>query len=464
MTQAFGDDQFERELRAVLRDRAEEIASRAHSTAEMTTVITPRLVPTAGARRREALLRLAFVAIVALLLVVAAIAIGTRPAPPPLKLLLAVDVPLQGEPGAPSTVDAVKLALRDVPAIRSVTLELPPSGVYDDSVRGSADPDKGAQNMASIAADPRYVAVIGPYHSFVARATIPVTNAAGLLECSPTNTAPGLTRGDAAAAIRPRPDRPNYVRVASNDDAAATAAARLLFGVLEKRSVFVVTTTEPFAGGRSLTFIDAFAGLGGAVVGTGAVGDGGDAPAVVARQIEGSKADSVFFDGPSSLGGSVLAALSGPAASMPFVGLDIIIDGPPSVAGSFMQAAGAHADDAYGVFPTGIDPTFGPPVQAAYRAAYGQQASNFDLSSYACTSVILDALRRLDASHLADLADWREALRAEVTAPGQAYDTAVGTIAFDANGDAAPQRVSIYRGDPTGNWTFWQMLELPPGS
>jgi hypothetical protein len=52
-----------------------------------------------------------------------------------------------------------------------------------------------------------------------------------------------------------------------------------------------------------------------------------------------------------------------------------------------------------------------------------------------------------------------------VTAPGHAYETAVGTIGFDANGDAVPQRVSIYRGDPTaGDWTFSQMLELPPGS
>jgi hypothetical protein len=51
-----------------------------------------------------------------------------------------------------------------------------------------------------------------------------------------------------------------------------------------------------------------------------------------------------------------------------------------------------------------------------------------------------------------------------VTTPGRRYETDVGTIEFDANGDARPQRVSIYQGDPTaGDWTFWQMLELPPG-
>src|SRR4029079_8457509 len=109
--------------------------------------------------------------------------------------------------------------------------------------------------------------VIGPWHSFVAEAAIPIANEAGLLECSGTHTAPGLTIGDQAAALRPRQDRPSYVRVTATDDAAANAAARLLVGVLEKRAVFVVTTVTPFAGGRSEQVVAAFEALGGTVVG-----------------------------------------------------------------------------------------------------------------------------------------------------------------------------------------------------
>src|SRR5262245_15053340 len=105
MTQAFGDDQFERELRVVLHDRAAELASRAHSAAAMTALLTPRLFPSARARRREGLLRLAAIALVVLLLLVGAILLGTRPSRPPIDLLLAVDVPLQGEPAAPPIVD-----------------------------------------------------------------------------------------------------------------------------------------------------------------------------------------------------------------------------------------------------------------------------------------------------------------------------------------------------------------------
>ena len=464
MTRAFGDDQLERELRHVLDERAEEMASRARTVAEMTVEVAPRLRSASRTTTRQgAILRLATIALALLALLLLALAFGVGRSRPPVNLLLAVDLPFQGEPAAPPTVDAIRLAIRDSPWPAGVTIELPPDGVYDDSVAGSANPDKGAENMGRIAADPRYVAVIGPYHSFVAEAAIPITNAAGLLECSPSNTAPGLTRGDSAASIRPRPDRPNYVRIASTDEAAATAAASLLAGVLGKQRVFVVTTVAPFAGGRSQVFIDAFEGLGGTIAGTGAIGDGGDEPGVVARQIEDSRAESVFFDGPSSLGGSVLAALSGASADLPFVGLDIILDGPRSVTGSFMEAAGTKVANAYSVFPTGIDLRLGPQVQAAYTAAYRQPAGNFVLSAYACTSVILDGLARLDVARLVEPADWREALRAEVTAPGRRYETAIGPIGFDANGDAEPRRVSIYRADATtGEWRFSRLIELPP--
>jgi len=90
---------------------------------------------------------------------------------------------------------------------------------------------------------------------------------------------------------------------------------------------------------------------------------------------------------------------------------------------------------------------------------------SFVLNGYACASVILDAIGRVDPSMQTTPADWREAIRAEVTAPGRVYQTPVGTIGFDANGDAVPQRVSIYRADATaGDWIFWELLELPPGT
>jgi len=361
-------------------------------------------------------------------------------------------------------VDAVRLAIREAHLPAGISIDLPAPAVFDDSVDGSATPDQGAANMQRIAADPRFAAVIGPFHSFVAEAAIPIANAAGLLECSASNTAPGLTVGDGAAALRPRPDRPTYVRVATTDDAAATAAARLVVGVLQKQRVFLATTVEPFAGGRADTFVEALRALGGSIVGRGAIGTGGDPPDAIARQVESSGADAVFFDGLGVDGGRLLASLSAAGADVPFVGLDIILDGPRSAPGSVLNIGGAGVGDAYGVFEAGRDPTLGPQVESAYQAAYGRLAESFVLNAYACASVVLDAIGRVDAARLSTAADWREAIRAEVTAPGREYRTAVGTLGFDANGDATPPRVSIYRADPAaGDWSFWQLLELPAG-
>jgi len=463
MTQAFGDDQFERELGLVLHDRAEEIAAGARSASDMAAVMAPRLVH--GRRMaRESLLRLAAVALVLLLLLIGAIIVGARLVRPPVNLLLAIDLPLQGEPAAPPLIDAVRLAIRDAHLPGGITVGLPPDGVFDDSIDGSATPDRGAENMRRIAADTRFAAVIGPFHSFVAAAAMPIANEAGLLECSATNTAPGLTVGDEATSLRPRQGTPTYVRIAATDDAAAAAAARLLVGVLEKQNVFVVAPPG-FAAGRSDTFVTAIEALRGSVAGRSSIGGDSDEPDAVAGRILASGADAVFFDGLGRDGGRLLAALSAAGSTLPFVGLDIILDGPRSATGSFLNLAGPGVDNAYGVFQAGRDATLGPQVEAAYEAAYGRPPESFVLNGYACASVILDAIGRVDPSMQTTPADWREAIRAEVTAPGRVYQTPVGTIGFDANGDAVPQRVSIYRADATaGDWIFWELLELPPGT
>jgi branched-chain amino acid transport system substrate-binding protein len=464
MTRAFGDDQFERELRAILDERAEEVASRARTAAEMTAEISPRLMRHSATHRQAVLVRLAAIVLAMVLVVLGVMVFGARPSRPPVNLFLAVQLPLAGEPAAPPVLAAVQQALADGGDRDGVSLRLPADGVFDDSVDGSANADRAAENIARIAADRRYVAVVGPFHSFVAEATIPIANAAGLLQCSPSNTGPGLTRRPDALSLRPRPDRPSYVRLATTDDTAALAAARLILELLDKGSVFVVTTVEPWAGGRTEVFIDAFGNLGGTVAGRAAIGEEGDTPGVVARQIRASGAAAVFFDGPAVEGARVLAALSGAGTDVPFVGLDIILDGPRSASGSFLAVTGTAADDAYGVFPTGADPVLGSQVAATYEAAYRHPPENYVLAGHACVSIILQAIDRLGAAQLTDRDDWREALRAEVTTPGRRYQTAIGAVTFDANGDAQPQRVSIYRGDANaGDWTFWEMLELGPG-
>ncbi len=198
--------------------------------------------------------------------------------------------------------------------------------------------------MARIAADPRYVAVIGPFHSFVAESSIPVANAAGLLQCSPSNTTPGLTRVAEAASLRPRPDRPSYVRLATTDDTAAGAAARLHPRSSSTRAASSSSRRlrrGRAAGRRSSSMPSktwaARSRAGRDRRGRGRAGRGGKRRSRRAGPQPSSSTARL------SKALACWPALSSAGADLPFVGLDIILDGPRSASGSFLDVAGSGA-------------------------------------------------------------------------------------------------------------------------
>jgi len=117
-----------------------------------------------------------------------------------LNIKIGIELPMSGgeAPNGVPTAHGVELALAQlqVPGF-NITINQ-----QDDAVNGKHDANQGAKNLSTLANDPQVVFVIGPYNSSVAQAEIPVSNAAGLMQCSPANTAIALTKGDAAVALR----------------------------------------------------------------------------------------------------------------------------------------------------------------------------------------------------------------------------------------------------------------------
>ena len=61
----------------------------------------------------------------------------------------------------------------------------------------------------------------------------------------------------------------------------------------------------------------------------------------------------------------------------------------------------------------------------------------------------------------------REALRAYAVDPTHRYETAIGNVGFDANGDSTQQVVSFYRVDPqaaggAGDWALMKQQDYGP--
>ena len=105
--------------------------------------------------------------------------------------------------------------------------------VRDHGIEGpdALDLEQGKANAAAFIANPRTVAMIGPLISFIAHGQIPLTNAAGLLQCSPAATDPALTKPrDGALDLREAfPERINYIRTAPADDSQGRALASFVF-------------------------------------------------------------------------------------------------------------------------------------------------------------------------------------------------------------------------------------------
>ena len=59
------------------------------------------------------------------------------------------------------------------------------------------------------------------------------------------------------------------------------------------------------------------------------------------------------------------------------------------------------------------------------------------------------------------MAKLREAIRAYVADPANTYDTVLGKVGFDANGDTTQHTISYYQFDPTTkDWKFLKQRDF----
>ena len=144
-------------------------------------------------------------------------------------------LPLQGDsrPQSESVVNGEKLALEEAGGkvgkytIKYVSL--------DDATAAAGKWEAGATsaNARKVAQDDSAIAYIGEFNSGASAISIPITNEAGILQVSPSNTALGLTKGGAGAEpgepdkYYPSGER-NYGRVVPIDTIQGAAQAQYM--------------------------------------------------------------------------------------------------------------------------------------------------------------------------------------------------------------------------------------------
>ena len=369
-------------------------------------------------------------------------------------------------------VNSVKLAVDDANAAGGISGSQITVNEKDD-LADSRDTSTAIDNANAFVADPRVVAFIASRFSPHSAAQIPITNAAGLLECSATNTRPGLTkpRYGGADLRSAAPTRIAYIRLAPSDDIQGPAAATFAYNDLAARNALVIDDTSPSGRDVADAFQAAFAAAGGqtkrSAVNQGlSTADIASALGPLANAPAEAPIDVVYFGGASDSGGALvreaMAAMG--FGQVPLVSWDGLLDGSGTDEGSYINVAGAAAAGSYATEPTNA------PESAAfddhYRAVYGEDPDPYSGAGYACTQVILEALRKVGPSG-PSAEGLREAVRAYATDPAHSFDTVLGTVRFDTNGDSIQQFVTIHKVDMganggAGDWVILKQRDYGP--
>jgi branched-chain amino acid transport system substrate-binding protein len=383
---------------------------------------------------------------------------------------IGLDMPLAGVAtfrGVPMR-DAVAMAIDETNAAGGITGEQVALDAHDDATAASPqDPEAGAANATGMVADPGVVAMVGPNSSRVAMAQIPVTNEAGLLQCSPSASSPALTKPrDGALDLRSgSPDRINFIRTFPSDDIQGPALASFVLNDLGVSTALVIDDGDE---GREIAdqFSAAYEKLGGTTV-RRVLNPGADPASVLGTLSDQSGAPrAVFFGGFTGTGAAAVrtAMAASGHGSVPFVSWDGIQDGSGADDGSFIASAGPAAAGSFFSHAS-----IGAPkadFATRYRTTFGQEPDEYAAAAYACAEVILDSMQAI-ASSGPSADGLREAVRAYAVDPSHRFETVLGTVGFDANGDSRQQFVTFYKVDASaadgkGDWVIDKQQDYGP--
>jgi branched-chain amino acid transport system substrate-binding protein len=307
-------------------------------------------------------------------------------------------MPLQGPSGAASQqiVNGEKLALADAGGrvgrfkVSYVSL--------DDSnpTSGRWDPGVTATNAKTAAQDTSTIAYLGDYDSAATAVSLPLINAAGILQVSPASPYVGLTSSLDAGQDEPERFYPSarrtFGRLAPGDPVQAAAQAQLMRSLGIHR-VYVLDNQDPFEIPLAQIVARDAERTGIAVAGHDSVTTA--AGSVFAGEVEkivNSGAQAVFLAGGAGAGTAALwQQLHSADPGLWLLGSSTMVD--PSFTAQLGSAA-SRTLLSTPVLAPGLYPPAAQRVLSEYTRRFGGEAGPEALYGYEAMSAVLDAIRR----------------------------------------------------------------------
>lgn len=326
--------------------------------------------------------------------------------------------------------NSVDLAIKQANASNAIpgwTLEL---AAEDDA----ATPDVGKNAATKLASDDQVVGVVGTLNSSVAQVVTPVLASAGIVQVSPANTSPSLTKGaDLTNPVRPYA---NYFRVCTTDAVQGPFAAQYLLGIGIKK---VATIHDKKAYGQGLVdnFTTAFKAGGGTVVAAETINpDDSDFSAVISK-VKAKSPSTIYYGGEFPQAGPLTKQAKAAGLDVPLMGGDGIFDA------NFIKLGGAAGDLATSVgAPVESLPSAKAFVEAYQAAGFADGYSAYGAYGYDAANAIIAALK----TSLPAAADAKAARPGTIAAIATvSFDGATGKVGFDEFGDAVARVLTVYK-------------------
>jgi branched-chain amino acid transport system substrate-binding protein len=399
-----------------------------------------------------------------------------------ITIKIAVDLPLSGaaaSSGTPAKLGA-EMAVDEANNsnfLPGYTFVFDPKD--DTGASGNAEASVGAANVTSLIGDAEVAGIVGPFNSGVAKAEMPISNQAPIVQISPSNTNTCLTQdtpdtgctgaNDWISSLRPT-GKVNYFRTATTDNHQGGVGADYAFKTKGYQNAFVIDDTTVYGVGIANAFIKEFTAEGGKVLGHDSIAVTTDYTQELTK-IATLKPALIYFAGLDSTGGIPLRKQM---ATTPGLQGTAFGGGDGLQSSAFASAIGTSGAPVFSTVAS-VDATKVPSAASFiknYDTKYGASAFGaYSAAGYDDAKILLNAIKAAvnagakpptNSSDSATAATFRQAVIDQVARTN--YNGVTGHQSFDANGDTTNKTVTVYTlanvsGQP--GWQYATAVTLP---
>jgi branched-chain amino acid transport system substrate-binding protein len=265
--------------------------------------------------------------------------------------------------------------------------------------------------------------VLGHICSGATKAAMGIYKDSQIIAMSPSATNPALTQSG---------DYPNFFRTIASDDAQARLEVDFALNDLNLRKIAVLHDKGDYGKGLA-EFARKFleeSGKADVVLYEGITPGAVDYSAVV-QKINNSGAEAVIYGGYHPEASKIVMLMRKKKMDTIFISDDGVKDV------TFIKVAGEHAEGVYATGPKDVSQNERAiAANEAHKKAYGSDPGAFFLNAYAATQALLNAIEKSGST---DFRALTATLRVEYV------DTPLGSISFNARGDAIGVGFSMYQ-------------------